>query len=54
VALPPTPENRAFVVDYLTQLAQNVDVVLLGTGHQFDDHEDFPAGCAAGCTRSIT
>jgi hypothetical protein len=44
VALPPTAENRAFVVEYLTQLAQNVDVVLLGTGHQFDDHEDFPAG----------
>jgi hypothetical protein len=44
VALPPTPGNRAFVVDYLTQLAQNVDVVLLGTGHQFDDHEDFPPG----------
>jgi hypothetical protein len=44
VALPPTAENRAFVVEYLTQLAQNVDVVLLGTGHQFDDHEDFPPG----------
>jgi hypothetical protein len=43
VALPPTDENRAFVVDYLTQLAQNVDVVLLSTGHQFDDHQDFPA-----------
>ena len=43
VALPPTEENRAFVVDYLTQLAQNVDVVLLSTGHQFDDHQDFPA-----------
>jgi hypothetical protein len=43
VALPPTDENRAFVVEYLTQLAQNVDVVLLGTGHQFDDHQDFPA-----------
>jgi hypothetical protein len=42
VALPPTAENRAFVVEYLTQLAQNVDVVLLSTGHQFDDHEDFP------------
>jgi hypothetical protein len=44
VALPPTPENGAFVVEYLTQLAQNVDVVLLNTGHQFDDHQDFPPG----------
>ena len=44
VALPPTDPNRAFVVEYLTQLAQNVDVVLLGTGHQFDDHQDFPSG----------
>jgi hypothetical protein len=44
VALPPTDENRAFVVEYLTQLAQNVDVVLLSTGHQFDDHQDFPPG----------
>jgi len=44
VALPPTDENRAFVVEYLTQLAQNVDVVLLSTGHQFDDHQDFPSG----------
>ena len=44
MALPPTDENRAFVVEYLTQLAQNVDVVLLSTGHQFDDHQDFPPG----------
>jgi hypothetical protein len=43
VALPPTPENRAFVSSYLADLAQQVDVVLLNTGQQFDDHLDFSA-----------
>jgi hypothetical protein len=41
-ALPPTPENRAFVGAYLADLAQQVDVVLLNTAQQFDDHSDFP------------
>ena len=27
---------------YLTELTQHVDVVLLNTGHRFDDHQDFP------------
>jgi hypothetical protein len=44
VALPPTPENRAFVTSYLADLAQNVDVVLLNTAQRFDDHHDFPPG----------
>jgi hypothetical protein len=41
-ALPPTPENRAFVATYLADLAQHVDVVLLNTAQRFDDHSDFP------------
>jgi len=44
VALPPTPENRAFVSNYLADLAQQVDVVLLNTAQRFDDHDDFPPG----------
>ena len=44
VALPPTPENREFVTSYLADLAQRVDVVLLNTAQQFDDHADFPPG----------
>ncbi len=42
VALPPTPENDAFVAEYLGTLAANVDVVLLNTAQRFDDHSDFP------------
>jgi len=42
VALPPTPANGAFVSSYLADLAQQIDVVLLNTAHQFDDHSDFP------------
>ncbi|HEY1303446.1 MAG TPA: hypothetical protein VGF24_07865 [Vicinamibacterales bacterium] len=42
VALPPTPENTAFVSSYLADLVQHVDVVLLNTAQQFDDHADFP------------
>jgi hypothetical protein len=42
-ALPSTPENREFVTQYLSDLAQTVDVVLLNTAHQFDEHQDFPA-----------
>jgi hypothetical protein len=41
-ALPDTPENQRFVGAYLEQLTQNIDVVLLNTGHQFDDHQDVP------------
>ena len=41
-ALPPTPENREFVTSYLTDLAQQIDVVLLNTAQRFDDHSDFP------------
>jgi hypothetical protein len=44
VALPSTPENREFVTGYLADLAQRVDVVLLNTAQQFDDHADFPPG----------
>jgi hypothetical protein len=40
VALPATPENAAFIATYLRELTQHVDVVLLNTGHQFDDHLD--------------
>jgi hypothetical protein len=43
-ALPDSPENRAFVSTYLQRLSEQVDVVLLSTGHRFDDHEDLPAG----------
>jgi hypothetical protein len=42
-ALPDTPANRAFAADYLSELAHNVDVVLLNTRDQFDDHQDFPS-----------
>ncbi|MEQ1757966.1 MAG: hypothetical protein ABL986_06570 [Vicinamibacterales bacterium] len=41
-ALPETPENRAFAASYLEELTQHTDVVLLNTGHRFDDHEDMP------------
>lgn len=43
VALPETPENRAFVASYLEELTRHTDVVLLNTGQRFDDHEDLPA-----------
>jgi hypothetical protein len=42
VALPDTPANRAFVAGYLADLARQVDVVLLNTAQQFDEHLDFP------------
>jgi hypothetical protein len=41
-ALPPTPENREFVRDYLINLSEQTDVVLLNTAQRFDDHDDFP------------
>jgi len=40
-ALPDTPDNRAFTTSFLADLAQHTDVVLLNTGHRFDDHDDF-------------
>jgi hypothetical protein len=42
-ALPDTPENREFAVRFLTELAEQIDVVLLNTNQRFDDHSDFPA-----------
>jgi len=39
-ALPDTPDNQAFIASYLDALSQHIDVVLLTTGHRFDDHED--------------
>jgi hypothetical protein len=42
VALPETPENRAFVASYLEMLTEHIDVVLLTTGQRFDDHLDMP------------
>ena len=41
-ALPATPENRVFVTEFLTDLAEQTDVVLLNTAQRFDDHSDFP------------
>jgi hypothetical protein len=41
-ALPDTPENRAFISAFLSELAQHVDVVLLNTADRYDDHDDFP------------
>jgi hypothetical protein len=41
-ALPDTPENRAFIASFLSDLAQQVDVVLLNTADRYDDHDDFP------------
>jgi hypothetical protein len=41
-ALPDTPENRAFIASFLSDLAQHTDVVLLNTADRYDDHDDFP------------
>ncbi|MEQ1574641.1 MAG: hypothetical protein ABL993_10385 [Vicinamibacterales bacterium] len=46
-ALPESPENRAFVASYLEELTRHTDVVLLNTGHRFDDHEDMPRAVRA-------
>ena len=35
--------ERRFITDLLTQLTEHIDVVLLNTGHRFDDHADFAA-----------
>jgi hypothetical protein len=42
-ALPDTPENRAFITWFLSELTQHIDVVLLNTSDRYDDHDDFPA-----------
>jgi len=39
-ALPDTSANRALIGQLLADLTQHTDVVLLNTGHRFDDHED--------------
>jgi hypothetical protein len=41
-ALPDIPENRAFINGFLSQLAEQIDIVLLNTADRFDDHSDFP------------
>ena len=42
MALPGTPENRRFVSNYLTDLARNIDVVLVNTPQRFDEQDDYP------------
>jgi hypothetical protein len=42
-ALPDTPENRAFITWFLSELTQHIDVVLLNTSDRYDDHADFPS-----------
>lgn len=41
-ALPDTPDNRAFIASFLSELAAHTDVVLLNTADRYDDHDDFP------------
>ena len=40
-ALPDTPANRALTARVLEDLTATTDVVLLNTGHRYDDHTDF-------------
>ena len=40
-ALPDTPANRALTTRVLEDLTATTDVVLLNTGHRYDDHTDF-------------
>ncbi len=42
MALPDSPENRAMIAQILRELTQTTDVVLLNTGHRFDDHTEYP------------
>ena len=42
MALPDSPENRAMIAQILRELTKTTDVVLLNTGHRFDDHADYP------------
>jgi hypothetical protein len=41
-ALPDTPDNRAFISTLLSDLAQDLDIVLLNTADRYDDHDDYP------------
>ena len=41
-ALPDTPDNRAFIQELLSRLAEDTDIVLLNTADRYDDHDDFP------------
>ena len=40
-ALPDSPANRALTAQVLEDLTATTDVVLLNTGHRYDDHSDF-------------
>ena len=42
MALPDSPENRTIIARVLRELTQTTDVVLLNTGHRFDDHTEYP------------
>ena len=42
LGLPDTPDNRVFVDRCLVELTAQTDVVLLGSGIRYDDHDDFP------------
>lgn len=42
MALPDSPENRAMIGEILRELTRTSDVVLLNTGHRFDDHSEYP------------
>jgi hypothetical protein len=40
--LPDTPENRAFIAQFLEEMSHTTDIVLLNTADRYDDHGDFP------------
>lgn len=42
MALPDSAENRATIAEVLRELTKTSDVVLLSTGHRFDDHTEYP------------
>jgi hypothetical protein len=50
-SFPATPQNRAFIARYLSELSAANDIVLLNTGIRFDDHDDFDS---AGRGRIVT
>jgi len=43
-SFPDTPGNRQLVAELIDRLRAHVDVVLLGTGLELDDHSDFDPG----------
>lgn len=43
-SFPDCPENRAFIEGVIGRLAQQLDVVVLNPGFDFDDHVDFEPG----------